>query len=414
MCWALAVGTYTVTLTATDTGGLTSAPASATITVTATDNAPVARLTVTQLSSPALTVNADGSASTDADATPIASYRFTFGDGSAAVTTTAPTASAQHTYAAAGTYTVTLTATDTGGLTSAPATATITVSQSTGARVAVYAGYYDTHHPGYTKPKPDPWKGSSNVTFVGKADGSSGGWDTSALRIDNLSGQTLSGVVVKVDIGSKLYALWGTNSIPAGYRLILAQTSFENFDGSDTNPAGCYGCSSKDCINKVMSTIPVVHVTIGGITTDYIDPGQILNTHGVDAAGCPYTGTRNDESQAWQQIYPRQSAPAQATAGSAWSSAWQPPAWENFWLGPPIPNPARDVVAVRFTTPAMGPVRLSAYDVTGRLVRVCVDEILDAGDYDVRVDLAAARPGVYFLSLWTPEGIRHRTLTLTR
>src|SRR5207247_2119708 len=246
-----AAGTYTVTLTATDTGGLTSAPATATITVTATDNAPVARLTVTQLASPALTVKADGSASTDADATPIASYRFTFGDGSAAVTTTAPTASAQHTYAAAGTSPVTLTATDTGGLTSAPATATITVTQSTGARVAVYAGYYDTHHSSYLKPKPNPWKGSSNVTFVGKPDGSSGGWDTSALRIDNLSGQTLSGVVVQVDIGSNHFALWGTNSIPAGYSLILAQTSIENFDGSDTNPAGCYGCSSKDCINKV-------------------------------------------------------------------------------------------------------------------------------------------------------------------
>jgi len=409
-----AAGTYTVTLTVTDTGGLTSTPARYTITVTGSDSPPVARLTVTQLSSPALTVNADGSASTDADATPIASYRFTFGDGTAAVTTTAPTASAQHTYASAGTYTVTLTATDTGGLTSAPATATITVTQSTGARVAVYAGYYDTHHSSYLKPKPNPWKGSSNVTFVGKPDGSSGGWDTSALRIDNLSGQTLSGVVVKVDIGSNHFALWGTNSIPAGYSLILAQTSIENFDGSDTNPAGCYGCSSKDCINKVMSTIPVVHVTIGGSTTDYVDPGQILNTHGVDAAGCPYTGTRNDESQSWQQIYPRQSAPAQATAGSAWSSAWQPPAWESLWLGPPIPNPVRDVAAVRFATPAVGPVRLSVYDVTGRLVRVCVDELLDAGDYDVRVDLAAAHPGVYFLSLWTPEGIRHRTLTLAR
>jgi PKD repeat protein len=95
---------------------------------TQTDAAPVARLTVTQVASPALTVNADGSASTDTDATPIASYRFTFGDGTAPVTTTAPTAVSQHTYAAAGTYTVTLVATDAAGLTSNTATQSITVT----------------------------------------------------------------------------------------------------------------------------------------------------------------------------------------------------------------------------------------------------------------------------------------------
>ncbi len=99
------------------------------------DAPPVARLGVTQLSSPALTVDADGSMSTDTDATPIASYRFDFGDGTAAVTTMAPTANAQHTYAAAGTYTVTLTVTDTGGLTSTPARYTITV---TGSDIASY------------------------------------------------------------------------------------------------------------------------------------------------------------------------------------------------------------------------------------------------------------------------------------
>src|SRR5207249_386601 len=63
------------------------------------DAAPTARLTVSQLASPALTVKADGSGSTDGDATPIASYRFDFGDGTAADTTQAPTATAQPTRA---------------------------------------------------------------------------------------------------------------------------------------------------------------------------------------------------------------------------------------------------------------------------------------------------------------------------
>src|SRR5437867_3402931 len=142
-----AAGTYTVTLVVTDTGGHASSPPTASITASATDAGPTARLTVSQLASPALTVKADGSGSTDGDATPIASYRFTFGDGTAAVTTQAPTATAQHSYAAAGTYTVTLVATDTGGNASAPATASINVTGSSGSgTVAVYAGYYDTHH----------------------------------------------------------------------------------------------------------------------------------------------------------------------------------------------------------------------------------------------------------------------------
>jgi hypothetical protein len=113
---------------------------------------------------------------------------------------------------------------------------------------------------------------------------------------------SLSGVVVTVDIGSDHFALWGTNTIPAGGILIVAQTSGNNFDGSDTNDAGCYGCSATLCTTKVKSTIPVVHVTVGGRTTNYSDTGQILNTKGVDSAGCPYTGTRNDESTNWVRL----------------------------------------------------------------------------------------------------------------
>jgi PKD repeat protein len=126
-----AAGVYTVTLTATDTGGYTSAAATASIAVNPPDVPPVARLAVTQAASPPLTVNADGSASTDTDATPVGSYRFDFGDGTPAVTTTAPTATAQHTYAAPGTYTVTLIVTDAAGLSSAPASASVTFSVPT-------------------------------------------------------------------------------------------------------------------------------------------------------------------------------------------------------------------------------------------------------------------------------------------
>jgi parallel beta-helix repeat protein len=128
-----AAGTYLVTVTVTDQGGLVS-DATSPVTV---DGAPVARLAVTGVVSPPLTVSADGAASTDADGTPIASYRFDFGDGTPVVTATAPIASAQHTYAGPGVYDVRLVATDTGGFASAPAVARATVAAAIERRVAL-------------------------------------------------------------------------------------------------------------------------------------------------------------------------------------------------------------------------------------------------------------------------------------
>ena len=171
-----------------------------------------------------------------------------------------------------------------------------------GQPIAVYAGYYDTHHAGNPQPKPNPWQGSPSVAFVGQPDSGAGGWDSSAVRIDNISGITLTDVVVTVDIGSHHYALWGTNSIPPGFTLISAQQGFETFDGSDLNPAGCFNCDPSLCTTAVSSAIPVVHVAIGETTMNFTDTAQVLNTHGVDSSGCPDTGTRNDESEHWQQL----------------------------------------------------------------------------------------------------------------
>ena len=201
-----------------------------------------------------------------------------------------------------GTHTMTATyggATDFATSTSPPLSEVVS---SSGATLRVTVGYYDTHHSGLPQPKPGPWLGSPGVVFAGLADPATGGWDTAAVKIDNLTGAPITGVTVRVDIGSNTYSLWGTNTIPAGQSLILAQTGYENFDGSDHHTAGCYGCNPNLCTTAVDSRVPVVHVTVGTTTSDYRDTGLLLSTGGVDRAGCPYTGTRNDESEQWQPI----------------------------------------------------------------------------------------------------------------
>jgi PKD repeat protein len=117
-------GTFTVTATVTDNGGLSSS-ATAAVTVSSApppNQPPLARLAVTPSTGTApLAVSASTSASTDPDGT-IVSRSINFGDG-----TVVTTATASHTYAAAGTYTVTAAVTDNGGLSSS-VTANVTVS----------------------------------------------------------------------------------------------------------------------------------------------------------------------------------------------------------------------------------------------------------------------------------------------
>ena len=374
------------------------------------DLPPVAQLAVTQVSSPPLTVTASAAGSTDTDSTPIASYSFDWGDGSTATVVNAPTQSATHTYASAGTYAVTLTAKDTGGLTSSPVTSSITVNPPAqgGGNVAVYVGYYDTHHPSNLKTKPSPWLGSPSVTFVGKDDDGKGNWDSSALRVDNLTGADLTNVVVTCDIGSNHYALWGTRTIPANGKLIMAQTAFQNFDGSDTSPAGCYGCDPKLCLTKVVSTIPVIHVAVGGTTTNYYDNTQVINTKGADGAGCPDTGgTRNDESQPWKQIGTSQSI----REGGPENEDWIP---DQMTFDAPAPNPVRDWMVIRYSVPGASRVFVGFYDVAGRLVQIVLDREMPAGIYQQGVTLGGVKPGVYYAQVQTRFGSMHRPVVVSR
>ena len=217
-------GSYTVTVTVTDTAGLSS-QATRTVNVSA-DLPPAAVLSVSPLSGMApLAVSANASGSTDGDLTPIASYRFNFGDG----TTVGPQAgaTATHTYTTAGSYTVTVTVTDTAGLSSQ---ATTTVNVSPAPTNLVGNPGFETNLSGWNT------SGSgSNVTLTQVAGGHSGGF---AAMLTN-TGTVKSGCalndspnwVVTTSAGTYTASIWVRADTP-GAPLILRFREYTKAGGA--------------------------------------------------------------------------------------------------------------------------------------------------------------------------------------
>jgi hypothetical protein len=167
----------------------------------------------------------------------------------------------------------------------------------------VSVAYVDVGHPPANGQFPSPWFGSPNVVFVG----TSANWDGGGVRVDNTTGADMPNVQVTLDVSdgvtSTHWNLWTPVTIPAGQSLIVAETSFQNFDMSDEppNPPSPFQASgvypAADCTPD--SAIPVVHVTIGATTFDYFDTTKVLTRGGFDLSHCP-AGT--DETASWHSI----------------------------------------------------------------------------------------------------------------
>jgi hypothetical protein len=144
----------------------------------------------------------------------------------------------------------------------------------------VSVGYADTFHGSFV---PSPWAGSPNVNFVGTGPP----YDAGAIRLDNASATPIPGVTVRVTIGTANFNLWGTNTIPANGSLILTQTAFYNFDTTDV--------LTETCIGSPNTTVPVIHVTINGVTTNYRDTSLVLTSGGIDKGGPPCFGSEGHQ-----------------------------------------------------------------------------------------------------------------------
>ncbi|MGY3126528.1 PKD repeat protein [Agrococcus sp. UYP33] len=188
-------GTYAVTLTVTDSRGLTDT-VTQDVTVQAANVRPTASFTSTVDD---LDVAANGSASSDPDGS-VASYAWGWGDG----TPNGSGATATHRYGAAGTYTVTLTVTDDDGAT-ASTTRVVQTTEPDAPRPATYAAADDfsrTVASGWgTSEVGGPWTvtGTSAPASVGNGVGTLalGAGSTRDLRLNALA---LSDLRVSMDL----------------------------------------------------------------------------------------------------------------------------------------------------------------------------------------------------------------------
>ncbi|MEO0095698.1 MAG: T9SS type A sorting domain-containing protein [candidate division WOR-3 bacterium] len=68
-----------------------------------------------------------------------------------------------------------------------------------------------------------------------------------------------------------------------------------------------------------------------------------------------------------------------------------------------IPNPATDKCYIRYSLNKTGRVKLTMYDIKGRLVQEMHNEIKSPGTYYEKVDITSLNNGVYFIKLRTEE-----------
>ena len=151
---------------------------------------------------------------------------------------------------------------------------------------------------------PTPWADSPNTVFEGCVPAPACSYDAGAVRVVNNTGSTVIVNAVAVHVDTCTFTGWAPATLAPGAELIVTQmaTSASNgclgplqMDTSDMGPGGsnyAFNCTPD-------GILPTVDVTIDGTTTSYVDSGQVLNTLGFDAAGCPLG---SNESTQWTLI----------------------------------------------------------------------------------------------------------------
>ena len=86
----------------------------------------------------------------------------------------------------------------------------------------------------------------------------------------------------------------------------------------------------------------------------------------------------------------------------------------QFSLRQNYPNPFNPSTTIKYELPKASMVRLSVYDILGREVAVLVDEMKNAGTYEVKFERSGLSSGVYFYRIEAGPFVQTRKLLLIR
>ena len=75
----------------------------------------------------------------------------------------------------------------------------------------------------------------------------------------------------------------------------------------------------------------------------------------------------------------------------------------SYLLSQNYPNPFNPVTNIRYEIPVKSNVKLSVYDINGRLIRILVNEIKNRGEYIVAFNADKLPSGVYFYRIETSD-----------
>lgn len=87
---------------------------------------------------------------------------------------------------------------------------------------------------------------------------------------------------------------------------------------------------------------------------------------------------------------------------------------KNYFLGQNYPNPFNPVTVIKFGVTKPGLVKITVYDITGKVVSELINNNLNPGSYEVQWDGSAYSSGVYFYSISTNEFAETKKMILVK
>ncbi|HDZ58770.1 MAG TPA: T9SS type A sorting domain-containing protein, partial [Ignavibacteriales bacterium] len=87
---------------------------------------------------------------------------------------------------------------------------------------------------------------------------------------------------------------------------------------------------------------------------------------------------------------------------------------KSFYLGQNYPNPFNPATRIVYSLSKRSPVSIKVYDLTGQEVTILVDEVKDAGVYQVNFDAGNLSSGVYFYKMVAGEFMSVKKMSIIK